>query len=157
MRWTAEHEAAHAASLLLDGLPPLVARVDWPEPLVLGHVIGDWFHHPLSGTNLVKWLIALCQGPLAEGKAAGDLAAWPIRPQDWGDGNHSDAENAALIGHYMEIDADHWHGIVAKAIERSRDVRFRALTTSIGWQLEQREILLQHELVEIAGNMGVRC
>ena len=97
-REVALHEASHAASLLLSGLPPLAASVHvWASAAGatrIGNVKCDWRSHDHTERNLNEALIAILLGAIADGEPQVSAMHWPVDPDQWMPGNKSDAAQA---------------------------------------------------------------
>ena len=138
-RSTCWHEAAHAAALCLAGMTPLVARVDWPTKTLAGCVSIDWERNDPTPDVLREVLLAIVQGPLANGESV-DRWDWPISVDT------PDGEQCAFLVDVLKLDQVDWLGIVCKAQRRGRDRTFRRLMVAISNALEAKEVLLQPEL-----------
>ena len=147
-RTLAWHEAHHAAALCLSGLPPVWARIDWPEERLGGSVRVDWEHHDPDPGTLREVLIATLMGPICDAESR--LDDWPIRAYEWDVGNQRDAEQAAFLADVLGLDQVDWLGVVFKATTRSRERRFRELVVKIAGELERVEVVFQPELIRLA-------
>jgi len=147
-REVAVHEAYHVASLLLDGLPPILARIDlWPGEEQAGVTKLDWEHNAPVPETLRKVLIAIMLGPMSDGDQS--LNDWPVDPTSWTD-NRRDAEQIEFIADTLALDETTYRFLLYKAQRRTHDRRFCRLVTLVTERLLATELVLQHELTEIA-------
>ena len=143
---TSWHEAHHAASLCLDGLTPLVARIDWPTATLAGTVRPDWETHDINEHTMRRLLISVLLGPISEGERVYVHVAWPINPAEWQDGCQADAKQAAFITQWLGIGLADYIRYVYAADQRAKDLRFLRLVVAIAHELERSEVLMQPEL-----------
>lgn len=151
-REVAWHEASHVSSLLLDGLVPLVARLDlWPDEPQIGSVRIDWESLDLSDRRVLKAiLVATLMGPIADAEPLLTLIEWPVDPDAWQEGSRRDAEVAAFLVDRLGFDLVDWNQTVFHAGERAKDFHFRTLAVKIRAALEEKGELYRHELAGLA-------
>jgi hypothetical protein len=148
-RSTAWHEAAHAASLIMSGMTPAAVRVDQPAPDRLGSCQPNWEDHDLSPHNMRELVVSVILGPLNDGDIT-DLTEWPPDFSRWSEHSEADAGQLCFLIDFLQLDQIAWLQLLTRAQRLARDSRFRQLTAAIAGPLEDRELLLKHELEEIA-------
>jgi hypothetical protein len=145
-RSVAAHEAAHCASLIMNGLTPLWCRCDAPTQRLAGSVGLDWDGWEVDDRTLRAILVALLQGPAADGELKSD---WPVNPDDWDDASRLDAEQISFISEVLALDAVDWHFVLFQVQKQGRDHRYRRLLVAIAQALEDHELLFRPELERI--------
>lgn len=142
-RSTCYHEAAHAASLILNGWPPKVVRVDMPRGL-LGSCKVDWDARDPSDTGTLRLaLISVLCGPMSDGE---NVTQW--YPDAWPE--NRDGQQAKYLSEELGLDEVAWGFVCYKAARQCRDRHFRTLQVAIAQRLEDVEIVGQAELIAMA-------
>jgi hypothetical protein len=157
-REVAAHEASHGAALIAQGIVPLLVRTDRPADNLLGSVKLDWDEiDPRDRITLRKILIGVLAGPLQDREPQLTNAAlatdWPIDPDVWDDGNHADAKVITVLIDLARLDQIDYLQDVARAKRLGKDRRYRRLMVALTDALEDRELLVKHELQELAATI----
>jgi len=145
------HEAAHAASMLIQGFTPKLVRTDFPRD-VAGLMRIDWdAMDPTDPGHLRALLLAVLQGPASEGVYA-NILDWPLNELDdrWPHECRRDIAQAAHLAERLRMDAVEFTSVEHDLFAQWRDPKFRALLSRITDELEDKELLLQPELQQIA-------
>ena len=145
------HEAAHAASLLIQGFTPKLVRTDFPSD-VAGLMRVDWdAMDPTDPDHLRALLIAVLQGPASEGIYV-NILDWPLDElaDRWPHEIRRDIAQAIHLIERLGMDAAAFTSVEYDLQAQWRDPRFRALLSRITSELEAKELLLQPELQQIA-------
>src|SRR5436305_356524 len=96
------HEAAHAASFLVDRLPLRFARSDRPEAKIADAVLIDRERLDLNHKTVDALLIGSLMGPLADGHL---VHRWPVDIGGNGRQCSHDLASAAKIGMTLDFGA----------------------------------------------------
>jgi Phage integrase family len=129
-RAVAWHEAHHAAGMLLGGVTPTCARVDWPAAGLLGSVRFEWSGGEPNEVEARHLLVAVLLGALTDGSDGWDR--WPLEPDRIPEGARRDAETAAVLAKFIGVEDR------ARRL-KSRDAR-RELPLSPGMADRLREL-----------------
>jgi hypothetical protein len=144
------HEAAHPSAMICFGMIPRVVRIDWPIKTLAGSTSLDLETFDPDDRNLRNLLVAVLAAPAIEGRLRED---YPIIPVLWEHTCQDDAEKARYLVKRLGFDHVGWLQHVEKARRLTRNPRFLRLLRAIAHELEQREVLYQSDLAEIAGTI----
>ena len=147
---TCQHEAQHAAALILSGMTPTHVRVDQPGDNDEGSTTMDWQHHALNPATALDALLAVIAPAAAAGHLNTISLEWPIQPHTWPDGFGRDGEQAELLARFIDLDGLSWMHLCHRAHIRGRSIPYKRLVHRIARALEDKELLLQPELQAIA-------